>query len=81
MPLDRFFSQLDGDYPGSSWTKLRAFQLILALVLCSEYWTKALYHWDDLGPRDGAALLLASALALTIIHGRWRRQAFAPLQP
>ncbi len=70
-------AKLDGDEPGSGGGKLRAFGIILALVIATEYWTKALARWGDLGAHEVAALVAVTLLAAAVVHGRWRRAAFA----
>jgi len=72
-------SLLDGDDPGTVLSKLRAFQIILALVICTEYWTKYIRRWNDLGADEVVALVAVSLLGVAVVHGRWRRTAFAGL--
>ncbi len=57
--------------------KIRAFQFILTLVICAEYWTKALARWDALDVADGVALALATLLGAAALSGRRRRVVFA----
>jgi hypothetical protein len=68
---------LDGDDAGTLPGKIRAFQLILALVICTEYWAKALSWWSELEVSDGIALAAVTLLSAAVVHGRWRRAAFA----
>ena len=68
---------LDGDEPGTERQKLRAFGIILSLVVCTEYWTKYLNRADDVGAATIAALGVVTLLTVLIVHGRWRRPAFA----
>ena len=77
MWAERILSRLDGDDPGTETPKIRAFQLILALVICTEYWTKALARWSELDLEDSAALVAVTLLSGMVIEGRWRRAAFA----
>ncbi len=58
-------------------SKIRAFQVILALVIGAEYWTKALARWDALDVADGVALALATLLGAAALSGRRRRVVFA----
>jgi hypothetical protein len=51
--------------------------LILALVICAEYWTKALRGGARVDPGAAAALVLVTALALAAATGRARRWVFA----
>ncbi len=57
-------------------TKTRSYQVILALVIFTEYWTKALQTWTRLEVGDFVALAAVTWLAAAVIHGRWRRAAF-----
>jgi hypothetical protein len=70
-------SFLDGDAPGSEPGKVRAFQIILSLVICAEYWINALNAWGDLVPLEFAALAAATLLAAVVVHGRRRRAGLA----
>ncbi len=79
MWTDRIFCWLDGDEPGTESAKIRAYQRIFALIVCTEYWTKAIYHWAELEIEDAIMLVLATLLAATVVHGRRRRAAFAGL--
>jgi len=72
-------SRLDGDDEGTVRLKLRAFQVILALVIGTEYWTKALARRKDVDLSDVAELLMVVPLVAAIVHGRFRREAFAGL--
>jgi hypothetical protein len=74
---DRWISVLDGDAPGSAPGKVRAFQIILSLVICTEYWVKALNAWDELVAVELAALAAATVLAAVVVQGRWRRAGLA----
>jgi len=67
----------DGDTLGSVPGKVRAFQIILSLVICTEYWVKALNAWDELVTVEFVALAGATLLAAVVVHGRWRRAGLA----
>jgi len=56
--------------------RVRSYQVILALVIFTEYWTKALQSWTLLEVGDVVALVAVTLLAAAVIHGRWRRSAF-----
>jgi hypothetical protein len=58
-------------------TKLRSYQVILALVVFTEYWTKALQSWALVETADVVALVAVSLLAAAVLHGDWTRTAFA----
>lgn len=58
-------------------TKLRSYQVILALVVFTEYWTKALQSWARVETADIVALVVVSLLAAAVLHGEWTRTAFA----
>ncbi len=68
---------LRSDAPGTESSKIRAFQVIFALVICAEYWTKALSRWADLDAADGAALAVVTLLGAAAVSGRRRRTVFA----
>ncbi len=68
---------LRSDAPGPESAKIRAFQVILALVIGAEYWTKALARWDALDVADGLALAMATLLGAAALSGRRRRTVFA----
>jgi hypothetical protein len=72
---ERFLSKLDGDEPGSVPVKLRAFQIIFALVVCTEYWTKGLRRWGELDLEDVTSLVLVTLLCAAVAQGRLRRAA------
>ena len=74
-------SLLDGDDPGTGHSKLRAFQIILALVICTEYWTKYIRRWDDLGADEIFALAAVNFLGVAVVHGRWRTRVAARRLP
>jgi len=75
--LDRFFALLDGDEPGTVASKLRAYQIVLALVIGTEYWVKALRYWASLETADFVALALVTLLSGAAVVGRRRRWVFA----
>jgi hypothetical protein len=77
--LERGLSRLDGDDAGTVPAKLRAFQLILVLVIATEYWAKALSWWGRLEAADFLALGAVTLLGAAVVHGRRRRSAFAGL--
>jgi hypothetical protein len=77
MWIEQVLSRLDGDDVGTVPGKIRAFQLILSLVICTEYWTKSLRRWSELQVDDGVALTVVTLLTAAVVHGRWRRAAFA----
>jgi hypothetical protein len=64
---------LDGDEPGTAPGKLRAFGIILGLVVCAEYWTKGLTRSGEQTPGEIAALVVVTLLTAAVVQGRWRR--------
>ncbi|MCP3980921.1 MAG: hypothetical protein GY716_16585 [bacterium] len=58
---------------------LVAFQRILALVVCAEYWTKAIRDRTFFDLVDAVSLVAVSLLAVAIVTGRGRRRAFVGL--
>jgi len=77
MAFASVLSRLDGDEPGTKGKKLRAFRVILVLVICTEYWTKYIPRWRDLGPDELFALAAVTGLAAAVVHGRHWRPAIA----
>ena len=63
--------------PDPTSAKVRSFQVVLALVVFTEYWTKALQTWALVEAADAVALVVVTVLAAAVVHGRWRRAAFA----
>ena len=70
---------LDGDEPGTERRKLRAFGVLLSLVVCTEYWTKYLNRVDDVGAATIVVLALVTLVTVPVLLGRLRRPAFAGL--
>jgi hypothetical protein len=58
-------------------SRIRAFQVILALVLCAEYWIKSLARWHDLDVAGRFPVLAATLLCVATLWGRRRRAIFA----
>ena len=77
MRSDRIFARLDGDDRGVLQAKIRSFQIIFAIVVCAEYWVKALDRWHDLPPAERLSLGAVSLLALGAVAGYRRRTVFA----
>lgn len=76
---DRALAFLDGDDPGTQPSKVRAFQWIFVLILCTEYWIRATLKPNDLGLNDWVTLPLISALGVGALSARWGRPAFVGL--
>jgi hypothetical protein len=70
-------SLLDGDEPAARATKIRAFQTLFVLVICTEYWTKALAGWTELTPVDATALVVVSVMTAAALLLPGRRAVFA----
>ena len=79
MDLDGVLARLDGDEPGTRHAKLRAFQIILVLVVLTEYSTKYIRRWGTLGADEIVAWAAVLVLGAAVLHGRWRRPALAGL--
>jgi len=77
MWAEKLFSCLDGVAPGTRRSRIRAFQLILALVICTEYWTKALQTGGANEIEDYVGVIVASLLTLGVVSGKRRRLVFA----
>jgi hypothetical protein len=77
--LSRVLSRLVGDGRETDLSRLRSFQIVLALVLLTEYWTKALSWWNALEAVDVVALALVTLLCVAAIGGRATRACFAGL--
>lgn len=65
--------------PRSDTTGLRAFELILILVVATEYWLRAVPKWGQLAPAYGVHLAIASVLCLVALNPTWRRAALGAL--
>jgi uncharacterized membrane protein YphA (DoxX/SURF4 family) len=76
---DRALAFLDGDDPGTQLSKVRAFEWIFALIVCTEYWVRATFKPNDLGLNYSVSLPLISALGVATLSARWGRLAFAGL--
>jgi hypothetical protein len=70
-------ARLDGDVAGAELSKIRGFEIIFALVICAEYWTKALARRGELAPAEVVALVPATVLAAATLVGFRRRTVFA----
>ena len=79
MEAPRIFANFDGDDPGTRVAKVRAFQIVVALVIVAEYWIKALARWDGATLDQIVPLAAASVLSLWVVGGQGRRWAFAGL--
>jgi len=77
--LSRLLARLVGDRTGTDLSRLRSFQVVIALVLLTEYWTKALSWWSALTAVDVVALALVTLLAAAVFGGRATRACFAGL--
>ena len=76
---DRALAFLDGDDPGTQLPKVRAFEWIFVLILCTEYWVRAILKSNDLGLDYWVSLPLISALGVAALSARWGRLAFVGL--
>jgi hypothetical protein len=80
MQFDRALRFLDGDQPPDRRaSKVRAFEIILLLIMGTEYWARAVLRWNDLSPLYGVSLASASVCCVVGLATRWRRVAFAGL--
>ena len=70
---------LDGDAPGTRAGKMHAFAVILALIIGTEYWARAIPKWDGLSALYVVSLWAATACCVAALHPRTRRAAFALL--
>jgi hypothetical protein len=76
---DRVLALLDGDDPATELSKVRAFERIFVLIVCTEYWARATPKGNDLGLNYWITLSLVSALGVTALTARWARLAFLGL--
>lgn len=58
---------------------LRAFELVLVLVVATEYWLRAVPKWGQLAPAYLGHLVAASLLCLAALRTAWRRVALGAL--
>jgi len=77
--IDRVLAYMDGDDPGTELSKVRVFQSIFVLIVCTEYWARATPKANDLGLSNWLALPLVTALGVATLSRRWGRLAFAGL--
>jgi hypothetical protein len=70
---------LDDVPPRPHTAGLRAFELILILVVLTEYWLRALPKWGQLAPAYNVHLAAASLLCLLALRPQWRRAALGAL--
>jgi hypothetical protein len=76
---DRALAFLDGDDPATELSKVRAFEWIFVLIVCTEYWARATPKGNDLGLNYWVTLSLVSLLGGATLSARWRRLAFSGL--
>ena len=76
---DRALAYLDGDDPATELSKVRAFQWIFVLIVCTEYWVRSTPKSNDLGLNYWVTLSLISALSGATLVAHWRRLAFVGL--
>ncbi len=76
---ERAFAFLDDDAAGTRPARIAAFAVILALIIGSEYWARALPKWHALAPLYLASLAAATLLCGAALYAPWRRAAFAGL--
>jgi hypothetical protein len=76
---DRALAFLDGDDPGTQLSKVRAFEWIFVLIVCTEYLARAALKSNDLGLNYWVSLPLICALAVVALSARWGRLAFVGL--
>jgi hypothetical protein len=79
LPLARVSAALDDDDPTRLATKLRAFEVVLVLVLVAEFWLRAARSASGPSPQFLGHLLAASLFGGGALTGRLRRPAFALL--
>ncbi len=78
--MDRVFALLDdADARVDQTPRARAFELILILVVGTEYWLRAMPKWGQLDPAYHWHLAIASSCCLLALHVPWRRAALAIL--
>lgn len=70
---------LDGDGEGSRRPKIQGFATILALLIATEAWCRALALWDGLDSLSFVTLAGATVFAATSLVPGWRRPAFLGL--
>lgn len=76
---ERAFAFLDDDADATRRARIDAFSVILALLIGTEYWARALPKWDGLAPLYVASLAAATLLCTAALVVPWRRAAFAGL--
>jgi len=77
--IDRLLAYMDGDDPATELSKVRAFQWIFVLIVCTEYWARATPQGNDLHVSNWVALPLVTALGVATLSKGWGRLGFAGL--
>ncbi len=77
--MGRLLALLDDGDARERAAGLRAFEVILILVVAAEYWARAIPKWGQLASAYYGHLALASALCLLALRFAWRRWALAVL--
>jgi hypothetical protein len=79
LSADRILRVLDDDDASWRFAKIRAFEIIFALILVTEYWARAIPKWDGLTQLYTVSLAVVSVLSLAALTMRARTIAFAGL--
>ena len=77
--MDRVFRLIDDADGTDQVARARAFELILILVVGTEYWLRAVPKWGQLTPAYYGHLAVATLCCLAALHLPWRRAALAVL--
>ena len=77
--FERILQYLDGDDPATQLSKVRAFERILVLIICVEYWSRATPRVNDLGLDRWVTLALISAVGAVALTDRWGRAGLLAL--
>ncbi|HZR81483.1 MAG TPA: hypothetical protein VFD92_10345 [Candidatus Binatia bacterium] len=77
--LGRVFGIVDGDDAALRRARLRGFEVVLALVVATEYWLRAVPRWNDLEPHYWALLGVATVAGAAVVLTPWRRAGFAAI--
>ncbi|HVM96519.1 MAG TPA: hypothetical protein VMT89_09025 [Candidatus Acidoferrales bacterium] len=76
---DGFLAFLDGDDQATQLSKVRAFEWIFVLIVCTEYWSRVALKANDQSLSSWIGLALVTSFGIATLSTRWRQLAFSGL--